>query len=92
MARRFSELSDTTKQRPLEECGLRTVVERLLTLRCDNGSNPFGSDFRAAHASRAGSFGPGGRCASIIDRYDVPCPERTYQIFADGYYCPPGLD
>jgi hypothetical protein len=90
MAQRFSELA-TTKQRPLEECGLKTVIVRLTALRCDNGSNPFGNDLNAAHMSRAGSFGPGGRCDSIIDRYDVPCPEKTYQIFADGYVCPPGL-
>ena len=91
MARRFSELGTTTKESPLEECGLKTVVLRLISLRCDDGSKPFGDDFRAAHASRAGSFGPGGRCGSIIDRYDVPCPERTYQVFADGYVCPAGL-
>jgi hypothetical protein len=76
---------------PPEECGLKTVLFRLVALRCDNGSNPFGKDLRVAHASRTGSFGPGGRCDSIIDRYDVPCPERTYQVFADGYVCPPGI-
>ena len=88
-AQRFSELS-TTKARPLEECGLKPMLRRLMELRCDDRSNPFGGDLHVAHASRAGNFGPGGRCESIIDRYDVKCPEATYQVYADMYFCPTG--
>jgi hypothetical protein len=77
----------TTKQRPLEECGIPAVLRRLVTLKCDDGSNPYGGSLAAAEMSRAGSFGPGGRCDSIIDRYDVHCPERTYQVFTDCYVC-----
>jgi hypothetical protein len=91
MVQRFSELGLLTKERPLEECELPAVLRRLVTLQCDGGSNPFERDLRAAHASRAGNFGPGGRCGSIIDRYDVKCPERTYQVFADMYFCPKPL-
>jgi hypothetical protein len=88
---RLSELT-TTKERPLEECGLRTVLIRLATLRCNDGSNPFGDDLRQAHASRAGNVGPGGRCDSIIDRYVVKCPEAAYDVFADMYFCAPGAE
>jgi hypothetical protein len=77
----------TTKQRPLEECGIPAVLRRLVTLKCDDGSNPYGGSLAAAERSRAGNFGPGGRCDSIIDRYDVHCPERTYQVFTDCYIC-----
>jgi hypothetical protein len=83
---RFSELN-STKQRPLEECGLRTVLQRLATLTCDDGSNPFKGDLQSAHQSRAGNVGPGGRCDSILDRYEVPCPERSYSVYADMYLC-----
>mgnify|MGYP000184427269 CR=1 FL=1 len=43
-----------------------------------------------AHASRAGNVGPGGRCDSIIDRYEVPCAEKTYAVYVDSYVCLPG--
>lgn len=88
-ATRFSDLA-TSKEKPIEECGIRPVLKRLLELTCNDRSNPFNGDGRAAHASRAGSFGPGGRCGSIIDRYDVKCPEATYQVFADSYVCQMG--
>jgi hypothetical protein len=85
----FSSLT-TTKERPLEECGIPGVLNRLVALRCDDGSNPFGGDGRRAHASRRGNVGPGGRCDSIIDLYIVPCPEKTYEVYADSYICPEG--
>ena len=90
MATRFSQLS-TSMQRPLEECGLRTVLQRLVSLRCDDGSNPFDRDMRAAHASRRGSMGAGGRCEQIIDVYEVRCPEKTYEVHADMYFCTEGV-
>jgi len=71
---------------------IRAASRRLVSLRCNDGSNPFAGDLQAAHMSRAGSFGPGGRCDSIIDRYDVKCPEATYQVFADMYLCTPGVE
>jgi len=90
MAARFSQLT-TSMERPLEECGLRTVLQRLVALTCDDGSNPFRSDMRAAHASRRGSMGAGGRCAQIIDVYVVKCPEKTYEVYADMYFCTEGV-
>ena len=90
MAARFSQLT-TSMERPLEECGLRTVLQRLVALTCDDGSNPFRSDMRAAHASRRGSMGAGGRCEQIIDVYVVKCPEKTYEVYADMYFCTEGV-
>lgn len=89
MASKFSALV-TSHEKPLEECGLRTVLKRLATLTCDDGSNPFAGSLQAAHASRYGSMGEGGRCDNIIDRYDVRCRERTYQVHADMYFCAEG--
>lgn len=85
-AKRFSEIV-TRQTSPLEECGLTASLTRLVTLQCDDGSNPFGGSRDAAHRSRRGSVGPGGRCDSIIDLYDVPCPERRYEVYSDMYYC-----
>ncbi len=90
MAARFSQLT-TSMERPLEECGLRTVLRRLVALTCDDGSNPFRRDPRAAHASRRGSMGAGGRCEQIIDVYVVNCPEKTYEVYADMYFCTEGV-
>lgn len=87
-ATKFSELR-STQQRPLEECGIDIVLDRLATLTCDDGSNPFGGNRATAHDSRAGNMGPGGRCGSIIDLYEVTCPEGSYQVYADMYFCPP---
>lgn len=38
---------------------------------------------------RAGSTGAGGRCGSIIDKYALECPEKTYDVFVDIYMCGP---
>lgn len=84
-ARQFAD-APTTKDNPLEECGLQRSLQRLLQLTCSDGTNPFASA-QAAHRSRAGNLGPGGRCGSIIDLYRVPCPEREYEIHVDMYVC-----
>jgi hypothetical protein len=86
-ATKFAQLS-MSKELPLEECGVRATVEKLALLRCEDGSNPFDLDLRVAHASRRGNVGPGGRCGSMIDVYQVVCPERSYEVFADSYVCP----
>lgn len=84
-ARQFAD-APTTKDNPLEECGLQRSLQRLLQLTCSDGTNPFPSA-QAAHRSRVGNIGPGGRCGSIIDLYRVPCPEREYDIHMDMYVC-----
>lgn len=87
-ARKFSEIT-TSQEHPLEECGLDQVLARLVTLTCDDGTRPFGDNTGAAHSSRRGNTGSGGRCGSIIDLYDVPCPEGAYNVYADMYFCGP---
>jgi hypothetical protein len=77
----------TSQEKPLEECGLRSVLHRLVGLTCNDGSRPFGDNLKAAHESRSGNTGPGGRCGSIIDRYEISCPEGAYAVFADMYAC-----
>ena len=93
-AEKFAEVQSTL-ERPVEVCGVDLELEFLTRLRCADGSNPYG-DLRsdpygallATLDSRRGSFGPGGRCGSIIDLYDVPCPEKTYEVYIDFYICP----
>ena len=88
-ATRYSE-APTSKERPLEVCGIGASGEALTHLACDDGSRPFGDDIRAAAAARSGSVGSGGRCGSIIDLYTVPCPEGRYAVYVDAYFCGPG--
>lgn len=83
---RFSALA-TTKAMPVEVCGVQDQLAWLTQVRCDDGTNPFGS-LGEAHASRAGNVGGGGRCGSIIDLYVIPCPERNYEVYMDLYVCP----
>lgn len=85
-ASKFSEVA-STKERPAEVCGIGTGVELIATLTCDDGTNPYKGDRMAAHSSRAGNVGPGGRCGSIIDHYPVVCPEGSYDIYIDSYMC-----
>jgi hypothetical protein len=56
-------------------------------MTCDDGKNPFQGDLSAAHASRRGSIGPGGRCEKIIDLYEVPCSGGRVEVYADMYIC-----
>jgi hypothetical protein len=83
---RFSAIA-STKEQPAEVCGIAAGIELLVSLTCDDGRNPFGGDWTAAHSSRAGNVGPGGRCDSIIDRYVVPCPEGSFDVYIDSYIC-----
>ena len=85
-AEKFSEVQSTV-EKPVEVCGIPEELEFLTRLRCDDGSNPY-PDGRAAHFSRRGSVGLGGRCGSLIDLYPVPCPEKTYEVYIDVYICP----
>ena len=78
----------STKDEPIQVCRIAAEKSWLLGLRCDDGSAPFGDSGAAAHAARVGNVGPGGRCGAIIDLYEVPCPEGTYSIYIDAYYCP----
>lgn len=59
----------------------------LTALACEGGRNPFNGNLHAAHASRRGNVGPDGRCGSILDVYEVPCTEQTYDVYADMFFC-----
>jgi len=83
---RYSD-SPSSKERPIEVCGFPAQSVYLLRLTCDDGSRPFASRDEAARA-RVGNVGEGGRCGRIIDHYEVPCPERTYDVYIDAYRCP----
>jgi len=83
----FSAL-ETSQEKPLEECGLQSVLSRLVTLQCDDGSSAFPGGPGQAHSSRVGNTGPGGRCGAIIDLYRAQCGATTYDVYADMYFCP----
>ncbi len=85
-ASRFSQLGTTTST-PVEACGIEGQLQALLRMTCDDGSSPFSSAAQA-HDARSGNLGAGGRCGSIIDLYQVPCPEATYPVHIDMYVCP----
>lgn len=81
----------STKDQPVEVCGMPAQIEWLMAATCDDGSRPFANG-QQAHASRVGNVGSGGQCGSIIDLYEVPCPEGTYAIYIDAYVCPRPAD
>jgi hypothetical protein len=77
----------TTKDSPVEVCGIPAENEWLVAATCNDGSHPFHGRSEA-EGSRSGNVGEAGRCGSIIDLYKVKCPEATYEIYLDGYVCP----
>jgi hypothetical protein len=83
---RFRDAS-TTKDAPIESCGIDAQNAWLALAACDDGSHPI-RDAREAELARKGNVGPGGRCRSIIDLYEIHCPEATYSIYLDLYMCP----
>lgn len=85
-AQRFSDVA-TTPAKPIEVCELEGQLRWLTSMRCDDGSQPFRS-FAEAHVARVRNIGPAGRCNSIVDLYQVTCPERTYDVYMDLYMCP----
>jgi hypothetical protein len=85
-AKKYSD-APSTKERPIEVCGIPAESVYLLRATCDDGSRPF-PDYRTARVSRSGNVGSGGRCRRIIDRFVVPCPEQQYEVFIDAYRCP----
>ncbi|MBL0217941.1 MAG: hypothetical protein IPQ07_29185 [Myxococcales bacterium] len=74
----------STKALPIEMCGVRDENAWLVSLTCNDTSHPI----MDAETARVGNVGSGGRCGSIIDKYAVKCPEKTYDIFIDAYVCP----
>jgi hypothetical protein len=87
-ARTFAD-APTSIDRPIEVCAPDGERAWLRRVTCEDGSNPFASPV-AARDARIGNVGTGGRCGSIIDLYEVRCPEATYKVFMDMYMCPEG--
>jgi hypothetical protein len=85
-AKHVSEAS-SSKEHPVEVCGIASELTWLTAVTCDDGSRPF-ANASEAHAARTSNVGAGGRCGSIIDLYDVRCPEGSYEVFLDAYVCP----
>jgi hypothetical protein len=77
----------TSEQDPIELCGINQELQWLTSLTCLDGSTPL-PDVRLASAARAGSIA-GGRCGSMVDRYEIRCPERVYKVAVDIYMCGP---
>jgi hypothetical protein len=82
-------IAKTTKEKPLEVCGVGQQQQWLMTATCEDGSRPY-DDVNQIRESRRGSVGAGGTCGTIIDLYAVTCPEATYEVFIDMYHCGPG--
>jgi hypothetical protein len=84
--KKFAEVTSSA-QKPVEVCGIEGEVEWITRVTCNDGSNPYGSQAKA-NESRDAYVAKGGRCGSILDRYTVKCPEKSYQVFVDRYICP----
>ena len=83
---KFSQVR-STKELPVEVCTIAGETEWLQDLQCEDDSKPLDSD-KGPEMARVGNLGKGGRCGSIIDLYRVKCPEKSYDIYVDGYVCP----
>jgi hypothetical protein len=83
---KFADITTSDKE-PIEVCGIDGEVEWMLRAKCKGGSSPYASG-DDVNASRDSYMSRGGRCNSILDRYTVKCPEATYTIHIDRYFCP----
>jgi hypothetical protein len=83
---KFSQ-AKSTKELPIEVCTIPAETDWLASLSCDDGTQPI-DGHQAAEMARVGNVGKGGRCGSIIDLYRIKCPEKSYDLYVDGYVCP----
>ena len=86
----------STATTPIQVCGLEGELRYLTRLVCADGSKPWGNDMQKAHKARNGStMAKSPWCAKDevgmpVDIYEVPCPEKKYEVFIDMYSCGPG--
>lgn len=85
-ARTFADVT-TSVSEPVEVCGIADEIGWLKRMACVDGSRPF-QNVGAEGPKRDSWLSRGGRCESVIDRYTVACPEKTYTIHVDRYVCP----
>ncbi len=76
----------SSKEKPVEVCGVRGQLQWLMNAVCPDGKRPF-SSLVEAHQSRTGSVGQGGRCGKIVDLYRVPCETQVYEVYMSLYHC-----
>lgn len=76
----------SSKENPVEVCGVQGELGWLLAVTCPDGTHPY-TDAELAHNSRLGNVGEGGRCGSVIDLYPVPCGGDVYEVYMDMYMC-----
>lgn len=81
--------AQSSKDKPLEVCGVGQQQQWLMAATCDDGSRPY-QDRRQIAESRRGNVGMGGTCGTIIDLYVATCPEKEYEVYLDMYHCGPG--
>ena len=91
LATKFSS-TPTSPTTPIQLFGLRSELEWLVKVTCDDGSRPWGRDLDKAHGARQGGHVPEIKdlCTKPTDLYIAPCPEREYWIYLDIYHCAPG--
>jgi hypothetical protein len=78
----------TTKDKPIEVCGIPQQQAWLMSTQCADGSKAFTGRGQVM-TNRKGNVGEGGRCGSIIDLYIATCPEAKYEVHIDMYMCGP---
>jgi hypothetical protein len=74
---------DSTKEKPIEVCGLEGVRKWIEAAKCPDGS-------AGSQQGRVGSVGLGGRCNTMIEKFKVGCPDGSINMFFAVHFCGPG--
>ncbi len=74
---------DTSKEQPVEVCGLEGARQWLEKTKCPDGST-------GDQQGRVGSVGLGGRCNTMIERFKVGCPDGSINVLIAVHFCGPG--
>ena len=75
--------ADSSKERPIEVCGLEGARLWLEKTKCPDGGT-------SQNEGRVGSAGLGGRCNTMIERYKVLCKEGPINVYFGVHFCGPG--
>ncbi len=74
---------DSTKEQPIEVCGLEGARVWLEKTKCPDGSV-------GIQGGRFDSLGFGGRCNTMIERFKVGCPDGNLNVVFAVHFCGPG--